>query len=170
MCGVIEGLAIAGALTSYAGGQSAAKAQADAARADVENKYAQQAERDKQQNEQSAVETFNRDLQGKVDRAQARNAQNMMGGFASHRMMADSFMQQGIDIAAIEQNRSNQMKQSQWNNKSAQAGGQSIANKAYSDAPSIIGTGLQIGTTIAKSNNYIDTGTKRGYVPSHLTA
>jgi hypothetical protein len=93
-----------------------------------------------------------------------------MGGFASHRMMADSFMQQGIDIAAIEQNRSNQMKQSVWNNKSAQSGGQSIANKAYSDSPSFIGTGLQIGGTIAKYDNYIDKGTKNGYVPNHLTA
>ena len=71
MCGVMEGLAIAGALTSYAVGQAQASATSDAAQANLEAKYAQTAEKQKQINEQSALETNERQRQGMIDRAES---------------------------------------------------------------------------------------------------
>ena len=150
MCGVMEGLAIAGALTSYAGGQAAASAQSDAAKANLESQYAQTAEKQKQINEQTALESSERQRQGLIDRAESMAVAGESGalGFSSDRLMADSFMQQGTDLMSIEQNRSNQMKQTDINNQSARASAQSTANTAYSNAPGLISTGLQIGGSV----------------------
>ena len=38
-------------------------------------------------------------------------------GFSSDRLLADSFMQEGTDLMSIEQNRYNQMKQTDINNQ-----------------------------------------------------
>ena len=169
MCGVMEGLAIAGAVTSFVGGQSQASATSDAAKANLEAQYAQTAEKQKQINEQSALETNERQRQGLIDRAETMAIAGESGalGFSSDRLMADSFMQQGTDLMSIEQNRSNQMKQTDLNNQSSKATAQSQANAAYSKAPGLIGTGLQIGGTIAKYNQTVDTATT-DYVGSHL--
>ena len=169
MCGVMEGLAIAGALTSYAGGQAQADATSDAAKANLEAQYAQTAEKQKQINEQTALETSERQKQGMIDRAESMAIAGESGalGFNSDRLLADSFMQEGTDLMSIEQNRSNQIKQTQLNNQSYRAQAQSQANNAYSNAPGLIGTGLQIGGTIAKYNQTVDAGTT-DYVAKHL--
>jgi len=150
MCGVMEGLAIAGALTSYAGGQAQASATSDAAQANLEAQYAQTAEKQKQINEQTALEASERQRQGLIDRAESMAIAGESGalGFSSDRLMADSFMQQGTDLMSIEQNRSNQMKQTDINNQSYRASAQSTANTAYSNAPGLIDTGLQIGGSV----------------------
>ena len=57
-------------------------------------------------------------------------------------------MQEGTDLMSIEQNRSNQMKQTDINNQSYRASAQSTANTAYSNATGLIDTGLQIGGSI----------------------
>lgn len=169
MCGVMEGLAIAGAVTSFVGGQSQASATSDAAKANLEAQYAQTAEKQKQINEQSALETSERQRQGMIDRAESMAIAGESGalGFNSDRLMADSFMQEGTDLMSIEQNRSNQMKQTDLNNQSSRATAQSQANAAYNNAPGLIGTGLQIGGTIANYNQKVDTATE-DYVGSHL--
>ena len=162
MCGVMEGLAIAGALTSYAGGQAAASATSDAAQANLEAQYAQTAEKQKQINEQTALEASERQRQGLIDRAESMAIAGESGalGFSSDRLMADSFMQQGTDLMSIEQNRSNQMKQTDINNQSYRASAQSTANTAYNNAPGLIETGLQIGGSVAKYNKEVDTKSK----------
>ena len=169
MCGVMEGLAIAGAVSSFVGGQSQASATSDAAKANLEAQYAQTAEKQKQINEQSALETSERQRQGMIDRAESMAIAGESGalGFSSDRLMADSFMQEGTDLMSIEQNRSNQMKQTDLDNQSSKATAQSQANAAYNNAPGLIGTGLQIGGTIAKYNQTVDTATT-DYVGSHL--
>jgi hypothetical protein len=169
MCGVMEGLAIAGAVSSFVGGQSQASATSDAAKANLEAQYAQTAEKQKQINEQSALEASERQRQGLIDRAESMAIAGESGalGFSSDRLMADSFMQEGTDLMSIEQNRSNQMKQTDINNQSSRATAQSQANAAYNKAPGLIGTGLQIGGTIAKYNQTVDTATE-DYVASHL--
>ena len=169
MCGVMEGLAIAGAVSSFVGGQSQASATSDAAKANLESQYAQTAEKQKQINEQSALEANERQRQGLIDRAESKAIAGESGalGFSSDRLMADSFMQEGTDLMSIEQNRSNQMKQTDLNNESSRATAQSQANAAYNNAPGLIGTGLQIGGTIAKYNQTVDTATE-DYVASHL--
>jgi hypothetical protein len=165
----MEGLAIAGAVTSFVGGQSQASATSDAAKANLEAQYAQTAEKQKQINEQSALETSERQRQGMIDRAESMAIAGESGalGFNSDRLMADSFMQEGTDLMSIEQNRSNQMKQTDLNNQSSRATAQSQANAAYNNAPGLIGTGLQIGGTIANYNQKVDTATE-DYVGSHL--
>ena len=169
MCGVVEGLAIAGAVSSFVGGQSAASATSDAAQANLEAQYAQTAEKQKQINESTALEAHERQKQGLIDRAESMAIAGESGalGFSSDRLLADSFMQQGTDLMSIEQNRSNQMKQTDINNKSYKASAQSQANQAYNNAPGLIGTGLQIGGTIANYNQSVDTATN-DYVGSHL--
>ena len=150
MCDVMTALAVGGAVTSFIGGQAAASATSDAAQANLEAQYAQTAEKQKQINEQSALETNERQRQGMIDRAESMAVAGESGalGFSSDRLMADSFMQQGTDLMSIEQNRSNQMKQTDINNQSYRASAQSTANTAYSNAPGLIDTGLQIGGSI----------------------
>ena len=169
MCDVMTALAVTGAVTSFAGGQAQASATSDAAQANLEAQYAQTAEKQKQINEQTALEASERQRQGLIDRAESMAIAGESGalGFSSDRLMADSFMQQGTDLMSIEQNRSNQMKQTDLNNQSSRATAQSQANAAYNKAPGLIGTGLQIGGTIAKYNQQVDTATE-DYVASHL--
>ena len=150
MCDVMTALAVTGAVTSFAGGQAQASATSDAAQANLEAQYAQTAEKQKQINEQTALEASERQRQGLIDRAESMAIAGESGalGFSSDRLMADSFMQQGTDLMSIEQNRSNQMKQTDINNQSYRASAQSTANTAYSNAPGLIDTGLQIGGSI----------------------
>lgn len=150
MCDVMTALAVGGGLSSYFGGQSAANAQADAAEENLKSKYAQTAEKQNQINESSNMEQAERIKQGMIDRAEARAIAGESGalGYNSDRLMADSFMQQGTDLQSIELNRKNQIKQENINNKSYQAQAQSAVNNAYSNAPGLIDTGLQVGTNI----------------------
>ena len=69
-------------------------------------------------------------------------------------------MQEGTDLMSIEQNRSNQMKQTDIDNQSSRATAQSQANAAYNNAPGLIGTGLQIGGTIAKYDKEVNDKSK----------
>ena len=162
MCDVMTALAVGGAVASFAGGQSQASATSDAAKANLEAQYAQTAEKQKQINEQTALEASERQRQGLIDRAEAMAIAGESGalGFSSDRLMADSFMQQGTDLMSIEQNRSNQMKQTDIDNQSSRATAQSQANAAYNKAPGLIGTGLQIGGTIAKYNKEVNDKSK----------
>lgn len=152
MCGVMEGLAIAGGLTSFMGGQAQASATSDAAKANLEAQYAQTNEKRKQINEEKALDANQRKLQGLVDRAESKAIAGESGalGFNTDRLLTDSFFQEGTDLASIEQNRSNQMKQTDVENRSAWATGQSTANTAYANAPGMIDTGLAIAGTIHK--------------------
>ena len=165
MCDVMTALAVGGAVTSFMGGQAQASATSDAAQANLESQYAQTAEKQKQINEQTALEASERQRQGMIDRAESMAIAGESGalGFSSDRLMADSFMQQGTDLMSIEQNRSNQMKQTDINNQSYRASAQSTANTAYSNAPGLIDTGLQIGGSVAKYNKEVEEETLRGY-------
>ena len=154
MCDIVTALSVAGAVSSFAGGQSAASAQSDAAQANLQAQYAQTAEKQKQINEQTALEASERQRQGMIDRAESKAIAGESGalGFSSDRLMADSFMQEGTDLMSIEQNRSNQMKQADINNQSARATAQSQSNTAYANAPGLIDTGLQIGGDLYSAN------------------
>ena len=162
MCDVMTALAVGGAVTSFMGGNSAADAQAKAAQANLESQYAQTAEKQKQINEQSALETHEREKQGMIDRGESRTIAGESGalGFSSDRLMADSFMQQGTDLMSIENNRKNQIKQTNRENQSYKAGAQSTANTAYSNAPGLIETGLQIGGDIYAYNDKVNKASK----------
>lgn len=152
MCDVMTALAVAGGVSTFVGGQSAASAQSDAARDNLNAQYAQANEKRKQINEEKALDTNQRKLQGLIDRAESKAIAGESGalGFNTDRLLTDSFFQEGIDLASIEQNRSNLMKQSEVENQSAWATGQSTANTAYANAPGAIDTGLAIAGTVYK--------------------
>lgn len=165
MCGPVSPmmmLSIAGSAFQFIQGQQQAKDAAKAQRANLEAQYQQTAEKQKQINEQAALESHERMKQGMIDRGEARTISGESGalGFSSQRLMADSFMQEGTDLMSIEKNRSNQIKQTNWENKSAQAKAQSGTNDAYNKAPSLIGTGLQIGGDVLSTNQTVKTKTK----------
>ena len=162
MCDIVTALSVASAASTFMGGQSAASAQSDAAQANLEAQYAQTKEKQKQINEQSALEGSERQKQGLIDRAESMAIAGESGalGFSSDRLMADSFMQEGTDLMSIEQNRANQMKQANINNQSYRASAQSSANSAYANAPSLVGTGLQIGGDIAAYNDKVNKASK----------
>jgi hypothetical protein len=159
---IMRGLSVASGVMSFVGGQQQASASADANSAGLEAFYAQTAEKQKEINEQAAVNQLERRKQGMIDRAEAVTAAGESGalGFTSNRLIADSLMQQGTDVSTIEMNRKNQIKQSDNENKSAYARATGATNQAYANAPGLIETGLQIGTDIYSTEANVERNTK----------
>lgn len=150
MCEPLTILAIGSAALSYVQGQQQASNAAKSANQQTELSYRQEGDRLQQVNEQSALDKTERTKQGMLERAKMSTIAGESGalGLSSDRLLNDSFMQEGTDIASLEKNRLNQGKQSGWKNIQSEAGGQSTINTAYNAAPSLIGTGLQIGADI----------------------
>lgn len=63
-------------------------------------------------------------------------------GLSSDRLIGDSFMQQGTDMASLEQNRQNSVKQTEWE----------ALRTDNNKTPSLIGTGLQIAGEVYKGS------------------
>jgi hypothetical protein len=143
-------LSIGMAGLQYFEGQSRASAAAEASNRSTELGYQQENERLKQVNEQSALDKSERVKQGMLERAKMSTIAGESGalGLSSDRLLNDSFMQEGTDIASLEKNRINAQTQGGYAKQQAQANGQSANNAAYSNAPSLLGTGLQIGGDI----------------------
>ena len=155
----------AAAVVSYIGGQQAAVNQAEAKRENLLNQYKQNEEKQKQINEASAIEQMERDKQGRIDRAETRVTSGEAGalGFTSKRLLADSFMQQGTDIQSMERNRQNAIKQTINEGEGYKASAQGKTNVAYSQAPTVLGTGLQIAGDYLDSTAKVDNATKSSY-------
>lgn len=138
--------------TSYIGGQQNASAQAKASNNATSLSYQQNAERQKQINEQSALDTSERTKQGLLERGKIAAIAGESGalGLSSDRLVADSFMQEGTDISSLERNRLNSETQTMWSNTQSQAQGNSANVKAYNSAPTLLSTGLQIGGEYVK--------------------
>ena len=154
MCGVMEGLAIFGAVTSLVGGQQQAQNVSNAAEENVIAQYEQNDVKAEQIIDSTSVDMAERHKQAMIDQAESRAIAGESGalGYSTDRMMADSYMQLGQDIMSMEQNKSNQLAQIDVDNKSIRARGQSQANTAYNQVPSAVGTGLQIAGTVAQAN------------------
>ena len=155
MCDWTLALSIASAGMQYVSGQQAAANQADAIRAQTEASYKQMAEKEKQINQQYANSEAERQKQGMIERAQVKNTAGESGalGFTSDRLLKDSFMQQGTDLMSMEANRQNAIKQAELEKAGFAAKGSAATAEAYSRAPSLIGTGLQIaGDAVAYKN------------------
>jgi len=135
---------------SYVQGQQQASNVAKAANKSTSISYQQENERLQQINEQSSLDQSERIKQGLLERAKLATIAGESGalGLSSDRLILDSFMQEGTDMASLEKNRLNNEKQSAWSKQQAEAGGQSTINNAYGNAPSLIGTGLQIGSDL----------------------
>jgi len=137
---------------SYISGTQTAERQADASNKATALSYEQNNVRQQQINEQSALDKSERTKQGQLERAKLATIAGESGalGLSSDRLLADSFMQEGTDIASLEKNRLNNQTQTNYSNRQAQASGQSNNNQAAANAPSLLQTGLQIGGEYAK--------------------
>jgi hypothetical protein len=155
MCDPVSiGLAISvvSAGASYVQGQQQLEASAEAANDATELSYAQNAERQEQINDQSALDKSERTKQGMLERAKVATIAGESGalGLSSDRLIADSFMQEGTDIASLEKNRMNGQSQTNWANRQAESSAKSEINRAEAAAPSLLQTGLQIGGEYAQ--------------------
>ena len=159
---IMMGLSIASGAANYFGGQQQAESVADSQDDGLEAFYEQTARKQIEINEQATNNTLERRKQGMIDRAEAVTAAGESGalGFTSDRLIADSFFQQGTDISTIERNRKNQIIQTDNENKSARAAAQGKVNTAYSSAPGLLETGLQIGTDIYGAATAVERNTK----------
>jgi type II secretory pathway pseudopilin PulG len=141
-------ISVLSAGVSYVQGQQQAEDSAEAANEATELSYQQNAERQSQVNDQSALDKAERTKQGMLERAKMATISGESGalGLSSDRLIADSFMQEGTDISSLEKNRLNNQTQTSWDNRQAEATGKSRINDAEAKAPSLIQTGLQIGS------------------------
>ena len=151
MCDWTLALSIASAGMQYVSGQQQAAATAEAMAQQTQLMYDQAAEKEKQINSQAANTEAERQKQGMIERAQMKTTAGESGalGFSSDRLLKDSFMQEGTDLMSIEANRQNQIKQTELEKRGAMMKGDAATADAYNKAPTIIGTGLQIGAEYA---------------------
>ena len=159
---IMMGLSIASGAANFLGGQQQAQASANANSAGLEEFYKQTAEKQEEINEATTLQVYERRKQGMIDRAEAVTAAGESGalGFTSDRLIADSFFQQGTDIASIEMNRKNALKQTDRENQSAYARATGQTNLAYAQAPGLVETGLQVGSDIYTNKAAEEIGTK----------
>ena len=147
MCDPVSiALTVGSALLSKVASDKQVEAQYDAAERNAELSYQQIAEQREQINQQSQLEKSERIKQGMIERAQIATISGESGalGFSSDRLIGDSFMQESMDIASMETNRSNNVRQTEWEAKRVKAGNQSSVNQAEASGQSWLSTGLQI--------------------------
>lgn len=163
MCNPIAIMA-ASAVVTYIGGQQQAKNVATASNNAAKLQYQQINEKQGQINDQSAVDQSERNKQGLLERAQMATIAGESGalGLSSDRILGDSFMQEGTDMASMEKNRQSAMKQTTWEGLQAQGQAQSTNQRAADAAPTLIGTGLQIAGDVAVGNERAKAAAKAG--------
>lgn len=147
-------MAVMSVVSAVAAKQQAGNAQTASNNA-LSQQYQQINEKQGQINQQSANDQSERDKQGLLERAKMATISGESGalGISSDRLLNDSFMQEGTDIASMEKNRQNAMKQTGWEGKQAQAGANSRNVDIASKTPTLLGTGLQIGADAYMMNS-----------------
>lgn len=157
-------LSVFSTATSYIAGQD----QADAAnKAAWDNYNAQKATMDQQALEiaqDANNQESERSIQAKIEQAKIRTIAGEAGvaGNSVDAQLKDSTFQESRDIASIETNKANALKQNrnELNGSYSRAKGQ--ANEAESKRPSLLGAGLQIGTAANTYNERTALPTKTG--------
>lgn len=164
MCDVMTALSVASGVVSFMGQQQASQQAAQSAYDATVLQQQQIHEQQVQINQESSLKESERIKQGMIERAKIATISGESGalGLSSDRLIGDSFMQQGTDMASMEQNRQNSIKQTEWESKAATARGQSGINEANNKAPSLIGTGLQIAGDVFKGKTAASTKAKAG--------
>jgi len=154
MCDPMTAIAVASAGVSYLGGQQQARNAAASANNTAQLQYQQINEKQGQINDQSAVDQSERNKQGLLERAKMFSIAGESGalGISSDRILGDSFMQEGTDMASLEKNRQNSIKQTGWEGKQVEGQANAATAKAYSSAPTLLGTGLQITGDVYTGN------------------
>lgn len=158
-------MSVVSAVASYAQGQAQAKSASKAAnaqsKANWENYYVQKNQLEQeaqQQSNQAMVESSERSKQllAEQSRITTLAGESGIAGGSVDALLQDSYMQAGIDISTIESNRLNRSIQNNSQSNSSYAvakEGNRRANQAaqdaYNSAPSLLSTGLAIGSSVA---------------------
>lgn len=133
-------------VSNFFGGQSQAEAQNKAAWDNYDAQKLTLDQKSKEISQQSANQETERAIQGQIERGKMRTlaGEAGLGGNLIDRWNQDSTMQESKDIASIETNKANQLKQTLDQYKGAYSYAQGQSNVAASKSPSAIGTGLQL--------------------------
>lgn len=156
-------LSVGSAFMSYKGQNDQAQAQMDAAAQTELYSREQIKEQQSQINQQNTLEQSERLKQGLIERAQIATIAGESGalGFSSDRLIGDSYMQQGTDIASMETNRINNIKQTQMAGKQASLQTRNANRSAKASQGNLLATGLQIGGDLYKIKQSTTTKSKQ---------
>jgi hypothetical protein len=162
MCDPITAISLgslAVGVASSVGGFMQQGQQAKANRKAIQSDYAQQMDtlqqQYKQTNQQATDEMSQRAREAMIERAKLRVAGGESGlfGGSNDRVVNESSFNAGTDIASIESNRQNSLRQIEQEGKGIRAG--SISQISRIQRPSLIGTGLQIaGQAVETAKDY----------------
>jgi hypothetical protein len=143
---------------SYIGGQQQLKATQQAATDNYTAQMEQNKVRQEEINKQSANDSSERARQAQIERGKMRVITGESGalGVSADRIINDSLFNEGMDISTIESNRESAIKQTNADANSLRAQNQSVINTAASKAPTLLGTGLQIGGAYGTYKGGID--------------
>lgn len=150
MCDPVTAISAGLGIMNYMGGQASAKATYAGQSQAAQLNYALLNEKQIQTNQKASMEESERIKQGMLERAKIATIAGESGalGLSSDRLLQDSFMQEGTDIASIEKNRLNEVRSFDMKKVEQQLTSQGKVTEAYNSAPSLVGTGLQIGSDI----------------------
>ena len=145
--------AVAGAGASYIQGQNQLEAASKAAYDNQVLQNQQLQEQRDQISKQSANDMTERSRQAQIEQGRLRVITGESGalGLTQDKLLQDSEFQEGTDIATIEANRISATKQTDLNGLSNYNQNVSSINQARSRAPTLLGTGLQIGGSLGSS-------------------
>lgn len=154
MCDPISLIATGLGVINYAGGQAQAKATYENQSKAALLNYSILTEKQNQTNQASALEQSERMKQGMLERANISTIAGESGalGLSADRLMADSFFQEGTDISSMEKNRFNEIHNIGRKQTEQQLTSQGKVTESYNAAPTLVGTGLQIGGDIYLGN------------------
>lgn len=153
-------IAAAAAAASYDQGQRQLYATSKAAYDNQVNQNKQLEEQRAQIAKQAANDTTERHRAAQLEEGKLRVITGESGalGLTSQKLIQDSEFQLGSDIATIEANKISAMKQTDLSGMSNYAQNMSTVNQATNRAPTLLGTGLQIGAIGA---NYLADRSKK---------
>lgn len=147
MCDPVTAISTGLGVFNYVAGQSNAKNIAKSQNNALKTSYEALSNNQHQVNQSAALEKSDRIKEGMLERSKIAAIAGESGalGLSSDRLLNSSFMQEGSEIATIEKNRLNSIDSIDNKMSQAQSTTQTNINTTYNAAPSLIGTGLQIG-------------------------
>lgn len=150
---VAASAAVAGAGASYYQGQENIKTTSEAAarNAQIQNQALEE-QRD-QIGQQAANDMTERARAAQIEQGKLRVIAGESGalGLSQDRLLEDSAFQAGTDMATIESNRESALKQTDLTGLSNYNQNTSVVNQAKNRAPTLLGTGLQIASSLGTS-------------------
>lgn len=147
---IMLGISAASSAMAYVGGQQNAAATASAARDNLNRQAVVQTEQQTQLNAQATDKKTQAQRQAEIAQGRLAAVSGESGvALNGDILLRDSEMAKATDIATIEANRVASIKQSKNDMGALETNADNITMDAYNKAPTLIGTGLQIGGAYA---------------------